>query len=363
MNALKLRPLTSSLFTASAVACALSHSACTRSGSAKAQESTAPPLHVETADSFVVDAPILLHLTGSLKGMKMADLAANATGRVVKTFVERGDEIKEGALVAQLDTSAASLALKQARVDLRTQETQEAINHAECARQERLFATGAISPAAYESDTAKCKTAPLVRESAEAREEIVAKNVGDGTIRAPFDGVVSERFVEVGEYVQPQSKVIALAQTRELRLELTVPEASVASVRQGADITFKVAAYPDQTFHGTLRFVSGALREATRDLVCEAVVPNAEKLLRPGMFADVELATGSEKLPSVPDTAVFERQSTTRVYAVVDGRLEERVLQPGSEINGRLTVRGGIKPSEKVVVGDLSALKNGARVE
>jgi len=293
----------------------------------------------------------------------MANLAANASGRVVKTFVERGDEIKAGAPVAQLDTSAAGLALAQARVDVRTQETQEAINRADCARQERLFATGAIGAAEYDNVIAKCKTAPLVRQSAEARQDILAKNVGDGTIRAAFDGVVSERFVEVGEYVQAQSKVIALAQTRELRLELTVPEASVASAKQGADITFKVAAYPEQTFHGTLRFVSGALRAATRDLVCEAVVPNDAKLLRPGMFADVDLVTGTEKLPSVPTTAVFERQNTTRVYVVVDGALEERVVQPGIEINGRLTVRDGVKPSEKVVVGNLAALKNGARVE
>jgi RND family efflux transporter MFP subunit len=327
------------------------------------QETTKPPIHVDTANAVDVDAPILLHLTGSLKGMKMADLAANSSGRVIRTYVEPGDEVKEGSLVAQLDTSAAGLAMKQAHVDVLTQKTQEEINLTECARNEKLFAAGAISSAEHDSVTAKCKTAPLVRASAEARENIFAKNVGDGTIRAPFDGVVSERFVEVGEYVQAESKVIALTQSRELRLELAVPEADIASVKSGAAITFKVAAYPDKTFQGTVRFVSGALRESTRDLVCVAIVPNEEKLLRPNMFADVDLATGTEKLPSVPTAAVFERQDTHRVYVVVNGQLEERVLQTGPEMNGRLVVRAGIKEGEKVAIGNLTALTNGAQVE
>jgi membrane fusion protein, multidrug efflux system len=187
--------------------------------------------------------------------------------------------------------------------------------------------------------------------------------LSDGTIRAPFAGIVSERYVEVGEYVQAQSKVISLVQSGDLRLELAVPEANIASVTPGADVAFEVAAYPGKTFHGTLRFVSGALRAATRDLVCEAVVKNEEKLLRPGMFADVGVSTGTEKLASVPLSAVFERQEKKRVYVVADGKVEERVLQVGPEVGGRLTARVGLKAGEKVVTSNFSALTNGARVE
>jgi RND family efflux transporter MFP subunit len=187
--------------------------------------------------------------------------------------------------------------------------------------------------------------------------------VGDGTIRAPFSGTVSERYVEVGEYVQPASRVISIVQTDDLRLELAVPEASVAQVRTGAAVSFAVAAYPNRTFEGTMRFVSSALRPTTRDLVAEAVVPNVDKLLKPGMFADVSLSIGTEKLPSVPLASVFERQDKKRVYVVQDGRLEERVLQIGPEVSGRLTAQRGIKPGDKVVTGNLAGLTNGARVE
>jgi RND family efflux transporter MFP subunit len=240
---------------------------------------------------------------------------------------------------------------------------QQEINQADCARYEQLKAKGAISPLEYDQATAKCKTAPLGLQVAEARQNIAAKNVGDGTIRAPFAGVVSERYVEVGEYVQPASKVISLVQSADMRLEFTVPEANVAKVAPSAEVSFVVAAYPGRSFPGTVRYVSGAVRETTRDLVVEAVVSNAEKLLRPGMFANVSLSIGSEKRPSVPLAAVFERQDKRRVYVVVGGRLEERVVQPGSEVEGRLAVETGVKAGDKVVVGNLEGLFNGARVE
>lgn len=336
---------------------------CKSVSTAKADDAAVAPVHVETADVTVIETPTALRLTGSLRGRKEADLAANAAGRVLRTFVERGDEVKEGMVVAQLDTSNAALSLQEARMQVKSQRTQEDINVADCARFEQLWQKGAISAAEHDQTTAKCKTAPISREVAEARENIASKNVGDGAIRAPFTGVVSERFVEVGEYVQASSKVISMVQTGDLRLELTVPEANVASLKTGADVSFTVAAFPDKTFHGTVRFVSAAVRESTRDLVCEAVVPNPDKLLRPGMFADVSLATGTEKLASVPLSAVFERQDKKRVYVVVDGRLQERVLQTGPEVDGRLTVHSGLKAGDKVVSKNLAALTNGAKVE
>ena len=326
-------------------------------------DASAPPVKVETAAAVEIVVPVQLHVTGSLKGMKEAELAANAAGRIVKTMVERGDEVKANQIIAQIDTSSAALNLAEARVMVDTSRTQEQINQTECKRYEQLLASQAISPAEFDSINAKCKTAPLALKSAEARQSIAAKNVGDGTIRAPFDGVVSERFVDVGEYVQAQSKVIAIAQSKELRLEFTVPEASVADVKTGADATFTVAAYKDKPFHGTVRFVSGAVRASTRDLVVEALVPNVDHQLLPGMFADVALTTGTRKLPSVPVSAVFERLEKKHVMVVKNGRLEERVLQVGPEADGRISVESGVVTGEPVVTANGSTFTNGARVQ
>jgi RND family efflux transporter MFP subunit len=326
-------------------------------------DASSPPVHVESAPATEIDVPVQLRLSGSLKGMREADLAANVAGRVTKTFVERGDQVQAGQIVAQIDTSSATLSLAEAHVQVDTSRTQEEINQADCKRAEALFAKNVISQAEYDNVTAKCKTALLGLKAAEARQNLAAKNVGDGAIRAPFTGIVAQRYVEVGEYVQAQSKVISLAQSAELRLEFNVPEANVGEVKQGADVSFIVAAYPNQTYHGKVRFVSGSVRAATRDLVVEAVVENADKKLFPGMFADVALSTGRRKLPSVPLAAVFERQDKRRVFVVKDGRLEERVLQPGPEANGRLSVEAGVKAGESVVTTKTDGLINGARVQ
>ena len=330
---------------------------------ATGEDASAPPVHVETAAAIDVDAPITLQLTGSLKGMKEADLAANATGRVTRTFVDPGSEVKAGAIIAQLDTSAAALSLNEAQVQVDTSQTQEAIAKADCARYEQLKAKGAISPLEYDQATAKCKTSPLDLQVAQARQSIAAKNVGDGTIRAPFAGVVSERYVEVGEYVQPSSKVASIVQGGDLKLQFTVAEANVAAVKIGADVSFVVAAYPDKTFHGTVRFISGAVREATRDLVAEAVVPNDDGLLKPGMFANVSLVTGTHKLPAIPLSAVFERQQSKRAYVVVANQLQERVLQPGPIVDGKLSIADGLATGELVVIANVAALHNGQSVQ
>lgn len=348
---------------AAGLASAMFVAACTKAPAA-VSEDAAPPVKVQTAVATEIEAPLTLRTTGNLKGSRETDLAANAAGRVIKTNVERGAEVKQGMILAQLDTSAATLALAEAKVQVATTKTQQDISKADCARYEQLKAKGAVTDMEYDQVTAKCKTAPLTLEAAQARESIAAKNVGDGTIRAPFAGVIAERFVDVGEYVQPSSKVVSIAQVDELRLEFTVSEVYVSALKQDQTIQFRVGAYGDkEKFSGQVRYISGAVRVATRDIVAEAVVPNPDRRLKPGMFADVEIVTGNQKMAAVPLAAVFERVAKKRVYVVIDGHLQERVLQPGPEVNGALGVQSGVKVGEKVVVGNLDQLSNGARVE
>jgi len=127
-------------------------------------------------------------------------------------------------------------------------------------------------------------------------------------------------------------------------------------------LTFTVAAYSGRTFTGKVRFVSGALRATTRDLVVEAIVPNPERLLLPGMFADVELTVGSQRLPSVPERALSELDEQSRVFVVAGGRLEERVVALGPKQDGRISIVRGVKDGEQVVVSDVKGLSNGRRV-
>jgi RND family efflux transporter MFP subunit len=321
-----------------------------------------PPVAVVTEAVTAIDAPRTLRLTGTLRGERETDLAANVAGRVLRINLERGQQVKKGELLAEVDVSSAALALAEARVAVQTSKTQEEINQIDCARYERLKASKAVTDLEYDQVTAKCKTAPLNREAAEARQSIAAKNVGDGRIRAPFAGIVTDRYIEVGEYVQASSRVASLAQVADLRLEFSLPEQNYPDVQLGQPVAFRVGAYGDQLFSGAVSHVSGAVRQ-TRDVLVEASVKNPEHKLLPGMFADVDLTVGHESLPSIPKAAGFQANGKLNVFVVQGGALEQRVLQPGPEVDGRLSVRQGVVVGEQVVAEYRSELKNGQRVK
>jgi membrane fusion protein (multidrug efflux system) len=320
------------------------------------------PLDVVTEPATVIEVPRTLRLTGTLRGDRETDLAANVSGRINSTSVERGEQIKPGQVLAKVDTRAAALSAADARAQVESIRAQAEQASAECERYEQLKARGAISDLEYQQKITQCRTLPLNVQAASARAALAAQNVGDGLIRAPFAGVVTERYVEVGQYVRQDSRVVTLVSLDPLRLQLTIPEAQVASVKSGAELSFSVASYPGRRFSGQVRFVSAALRSTTRDLIAEAIVSNPERLLLPGMFADVELVVGSERLPSVPRRAVSERDEQSRVFVVAAGRLEERVVALGPSVAERVSVTRGVKEGEAVVVSDLSRLSNGRKV-
>jgi membrane fusion protein (multidrug efflux system) len=321
-----------------------------------------PPVSVQTEPARVIEVPRTLRLTGTLRGDRETDLAANANGRVLATSVERGEQIKPGQVLAKLDTRAAVLSAADARAQVDSIKAQAGLARIECDRYQQLKAKGAISDLEYQQKIGQCETLPLNVQAASARAALAAQNVGDGIIRAPFAGIVTERYVEVGQFVRQDSRVVTIVSVDPLRLQIAVPEAQVANVKEGAEVSFRVAAYGDRLFTGKVRFVSGALRATTRDLVAEAIVPNAEHLLLPGMFADVELTVGSERLPSVPAAALIERDEQSRLFVVVDGRLEERIVALGPKVGDRASVRRGIKDGEQVVVSDRTGLGNGRKV-
>lgn len=333
---------------------------------AKAEASagpSAPRVRVETVEVREAPMPTSFALTGTLRGQRQADLAANAMGRVLQTFVERGVEVKQGDLLATLDTRAAALTAREAAAMAELARTQQETAKRECERYQSLFAQGAIGRAELDRISDQCKSSPLSVAAAQARAAAAAQVVGDGQIRAPFGGVVTERWVEAGQYVRPDSRVIALVSVDVLRLELTVPEASINRVVPGGALTFEVPAFPGRTFAGTVRYVGAAVREATRDLVAEAEVPNPDRALRPGMFAAVSLAAGDAPAPTVPRAAILQKEGSLRVFAVVDKRLEERVVQRGVEKDGMAVVLRGLKPGERVVAAPTDALQNGQPVE
>ncbi|HWO14694.1 MAG TPA: efflux RND transporter periplasmic adaptor subunit, partial [Polyangiaceae bacterium] len=250
---------------------------------------------VTTAPISERPVPILIPLTGTLMADLRTELTANSAGRVTKTFVERGQKVQSGAVLAQLDVRSAAANAAEAQASVASARVQFDAARAECDRYDALVARGAITQQEHEHQTANCKQQLAAIAVTKARATTASLVVGDGTIRAPFAGVVTERWVSVGDYVQAPSKVVTLVVSNPLRLKLTVPERRVAEVKEGALVTFTTTGGAGRTFSGIVKYMSGEVRTTTRDVVVEAMVANDDGALLPGMFVDVSLYAGERQ--------------------------------------------------------------------
>jgi membrane fusion protein, multidrug efflux system len=320
------------------------------------------PIEVATAVASTEQVPRLLRLTGTLRANAESAVAANASGQVVDVFVERGSSVVEGTPLIQINKRMASLSATEARANVEGIRRQKELADNEYARSKRLFERQLISAQDLEKAESNTKVLAQSLASAEARQRQSAVALSDTTVRAPFSGVVSERSVEVGEYVTPGTKVADLVQSDPIRIVLTVGEGDAGAVRVGQPLRFEVKAIPGRAFDAEVRYVAPGLRQATRDLVFEAVAPNPDGGLRAGMFATASVQTGTEDLVVVPNSALHEGSDTVRVYVVKNRRLEERVVHVARDLGDRSAVTAGIAAGERVVTSARERLRDGLAV-
>jgi len=321
------------------------------------------PIKVETAPVEERPMPEHLVLTGTLRASQESEVAADAAGKVTKTFVERGDRVKQGDTLAILDARGAAISATAAQAQSELAKAQLEQAQRECERVKALKDSGAISQAEFDRVSSQCQTSQWSAAAAQAQQQNAQKIVGDSIIRAPFTGVVGERYVNVGQYVAPSTKIVSLYTPDPLRLELTVPEANVGGVKAEQAVVFTVSAFGDQTFTGTVKYISPNVRQTTRDLVIEAFCPNSDLKLKPGMFAVARLETAEKKLPTVPTTALVKRDDVTRAFVVVNKRVEERIVQTASEREGTTAILVGLKAGEQVVLSPGTDVRDGAQVQ
>jgi membrane fusion protein, multidrug efflux system len=341
--------------------------ACSRAPAATAPartEADAPPIAVKLVPAREVKTPRVVTLSGTLIGAQEADVAAGAAGKVIATYVERGSYVRKGALLAKLDSRAASATAAQAAADVEVQKAQAAQAAVDCDRTQRLFDKGAISKSDYDKIRTQCATNKWSVSSAEARRSLTAEALRDTDIRAPFSGMVVERAVTAGEYVRPESRVATLVDTDQLRVEVTVPETDIPQVKQGMEIDFRTAGDgAGRVYHGKIRYVGPSVRKQSRDAVVEAVFPNDAHDLRPGMFVTARLTIGEQPLPAVPATAVKTDGNLRHVFVAVGGRLEDRLVQTGPAQGSDVPIVAGLKPGEQVVAQLTPDVRDGAKVQ
>jgi RND family efflux transporter MFP subunit len=376
-------------------------SACGSETKAAAAAAAAPePAAVTTA--AVESLPIERHLrvTGSLLADEQAEVSAELAGRVTATPIERGTRVPAGAVLVRISATETSAQLLEAEANAGQIEARlglvagqtfdpksvpEVMNaqaalslaEAEFARIQSLLDQKVVSQSEWEQRRTQVEAARQQHkvalnvaeqsyrslQAARARVALANKSLADTAVRAPFAGLVAERAVSVGDYVTKGARVATVVSIDPIRVELTVPEQSVAQVKVGQPVRLTVDAYPDEEFTATVRFVSPSVRVDQRALTVEAIAPNKDGRLKPGLFATALIRQGAA-VPAltVPESAIETVSGTSRVYVVKDGKAEERIVTLGEKVSGRIEVATGLASGESVVAEPRGRITDGMPV-
>jgi membrane fusion protein (multidrug efflux system) len=305
------------------------------------------PVDVDTARRQpVVDA---VRATGRIEAVQAIELRPDEQGRVTELLFQEGQFVNRGTPLVRIDDAMlrASAERLKAERDLAKQQLD---------RVRRLREQNAASAADLERAEAGAR-------SAEAALAMLELQIERTTVRAPFSGIVGQRFVSTGDYVTTASRLLTLQTVDPQRAVIEVPERHAASLRNGQTVEFTVAAQPNRVFRAQVDFIDPVVQNENRTITVKGRAPNTNRLLRPGMFIEARLATATRpNAIVVPEDAVQPLRAANVVWAVTDGKASRRVVQLGVRSQGVVEIVSGVQAGEQVVVGGLERMAEGMAV-
>jgi membrane fusion protein (multidrug efflux system) len=308
-------------------------------------------------------------IPGELIPYQQVDLYAKVNSYVKKLLVDIGSQVHQGQLLATLEAPEINSQLVEAQSRIKQQ---QAVYYASKATYDRLFNTsktpGTVSQNDLEQAEAKKNSDLANVEAAQSAYKGVAANVAYLEIRAPFDGVITTRNVNLGAYVGPGGKTadplfVVQDQTR-LRLVVSVPEAYTGALSGKDYVSFSVRSLPGQVFKAQIKRIAGALDEKLRAERLEMDVYNTKKQLLPHMYAEVNVPVPSnDSTYIVPKTAVVSSTEKVFVIRVTNHHAEWVNVQKGLESGNKMEVFGKLKAGDQVVQKATDEIRDGSPVK
>lgn len=303
-------------------------------------------LRVERADRSRTRA-----FAARLHPFRTAQVAADASGRIIEVLVEVGDEVGEGQLLVRLDPTIAEMNLAAARAGLEAAETQLRELRRQAAEAERLAEAETIPETQREAARSQVEVQAAEVERLRAEVNLQQELLDRHEIRAPFDGSVNQRHVEPGERVNAGQPVVRVAMLDPLRARFQVSDLEVGSFRQGDILQLSLQAFPDKELEAMVSAVAKSVDPATGLFPIEARVPNEGRSLPGGLSGTVRANIQQyDQALFIPASAVrFEgKRALCEVWE--DGETVLRDLDLGPEVDGLYPVLSGLEEGELVVV-------------
>ncbi|HUF11837.1 MAG TPA: efflux RND transporter periplasmic adaptor subunit [Longimicrobiales bacterium] len=348
-----LRPAVVVLLAAAVAACGGADGS-EPAGGADGENASARVINVEVTEMQPRAFTEYVNLTGAVAADRDVVVSAEESGVVRELFVQKGSAVRTGQPIARIDDRVLAAQADQARAQAEfARETWE--------RQRRLWEVDSIgSEMLYIQARQGWQTA-------DAHARALAERVRRATVRAPIDGVIEDRMVEVGSMVAPGAPIARVIDVNPVKVIAGVPERYAGSVSTGAPAGMRVSALGGREFGGRVAFVGAAVDPASRTVPIEIAVPNPGGLLRPGMVAEVRVESAlREQALLVPQEAVQRSETGYYVYVVVETAngpiAESRPVVLGDSQGGWVPVENGLAAGDRVVVVGQLQVAAGDRV-
>jgi RND family efflux transporter MFP subunit len=383
------------------VAALLLASACSKSDTAQARgrDDSAKAVTVEHVREESIHRAV--EVVGTLAAVDEVTVSSEAEGRVSRLLADLGDRVTAGQVLIELDRekpqynfdeqeAALGRALakfgasdpqhlppiektpdvEKARAEL--VQAKQSFDRAEELHRRQLVPRQTLDDAdamlrtkqaSYDSALQNAKNLRADIDASNAAVKLADRQLRDTMIRAPFEGYVQKRLVNLGEYVKVQTPVMAVVRVDPLKVTAEIPEKMAPWIEVGQSLELHVDAYPDKTIVGRLSRISPAVNASTRAFPFEALVPNHAALLKPGTFTRVHIASGKiDEVMTLSYSAIQYRYGVNRVFVVRGDRLSARELKIGERFGERVEVLSGIESGDVVALTDVDKLVDGIRV-
>ncbi len=283
-----------------------------------------------------VQAPVRVEVTGQVVPIFQAVLSSRIQGTIDQLLVREGASVVKGQTLIQLDNRDVEADL--ARVSAEVENAKAQLD-----RMETLYRQDAVSKQEMENATRAYKVA-------EASRKAVLAQLSYTVVKAPFDGVITEKMVEAGELASPGQPLLKMENPRRLRLEATVAEGDLKSVSRGDKIPVIIDALNGRALAGIVGQILPAGDPQTHTFTVKVDLPSAPGL-KTGMFGRLQLDKGTSRTILVPETAVVERGELTSVFAVGSDRIARlRWVKTGRRLDNQVEILSGVNVGESVLL-------------
>jgi membrane fusion protein, multidrug efflux system len=300
-----------------------------------------------------------VHAVGSLRAVRGADLAPQASGVVDKIEFESGSEVRAGAILLRLKPNDDPAKLAQL-------EASAALAEITYKRDQEQLAAQAISQATLDSDVATLKSA---RAQVAAQQALIEEKV----VRAPFGGTLGIRQIDEGQYLSAGTTVVTLQALDPIFVDFYVPQQALAHLKVGQAVAASVDAYPGVHFSGAIASINSKVDLASRNVQVRASFRNPDRHLVPGMYANVDIdSSEAASQLTLPQTAITYNAYGDTVFVVQDGGVDgqgkaksivqQRFVKLGATRGDQVAVQSGIAAGDVVVTAGQIKLRNGASV-